>query len=96
VLGIVGGWAKMPARTDEQDEDDEGGETPKIGGIEKGSAYHQRGGGWGLGAGNEEVVKPVEEDDDDEALDWDQVQAVVEKMVGMKPNEPTEPRRRAT
>lgn len=76
VLGIVGGWATMPARTDQQEEDDEGGETPRIGGIEKGPtrSYPQRGGGWGLGAGNEEVVRPVEEDDDDEALDWDQAQ----------------------
>lgn len=81
VLGIVGGWATVPARTDEQDEDDEGGETPRIGGIEKGRAYHQRGGGWGLGAGNEEVVRPVEEDDDDEALDWDQVQVSESYLV---------------
>ncbi|OJA12988.1 hypothetical protein AZE42_06532 [Rhizopogon vesiculosus] len=98
VLGIVGGWATMPTRTDEQDEDDEGGETPRIGGIEKGPtrSSHQHGGGWGLGAGNEEVVRPVEEDDDDDALDWNQVQAVVERMVGMEPNEATEPRRRLT
>lgn len=76
MLGIVGGWATMPVRTDEQEEDDEGGETPRIGGLDKGltRSYHQRGGGWGLGAGNEEVVRPGEEDDDDEALDWDQAQ----------------------
>ncbi|KAG0708340.1 HbrB-like-domain-containing protein [Suillus ampliporus] len=99
VLGIVGGWATMPTRTDEREEDDEGGETPRIGGIDKGLTrpYHQRGGGWGLGAGNEDVIRPVEEDDDDEALDWDQAQAVVERMVGMKPNEATaDSRRRAT
>ncbi|KAJ8590391.1 HbrB-domain-containing protein [Rhizopogon salebrosus TDB-379] len=97
VLGIVGGWATMPVRTDEQEEDDEGGETPRIGGLDKGltRSYHQRGGGWGLGAGNEEVVRPGEEDDDDEALDWDQAQAAVEKMVGMKSNEAAvEPLRR--
>lgn len=96
VLGIVGGWATMPA-TDEREEEEEGGETPKIGGIDKGlTKYHQRGGGWGLGAGNEDIIRPVEEDDDDEALDWDQAQAVVEKMVGIKPVETTaDSRRRA-
>ena len=75
-MGIVGGWAAMPVRTDEQEEDEEGGETPRIGGIEKGTIrpYLQRGGGWGLGAGNEEAVRPVEEDDDDEALDLDEAQ----------------------
>ncbi|KAJ3934341.1 MAG: HbrB-like-domain-containing protein [Lentinula lateritia] len=36
-------------------------------------------GGWGLGAGNE----PGEGGDEDEPLDWDQAQAVVERMVGM-------------
>lgn len=98
VLGIVGGWATMPA-TDEREEEEEGGETPKIGGIDKGlpKPYHQRGGGWGLGAGNEDIIRPVEEDDDDEALDWDQAQAVVEKMVGIKPVETiADSRRRAT
>ncbi|KIK39226.1 hypothetical protein CY34DRAFT_89578 [Suillus luteus UH-Slu-Lm8-n1] len=76
VLGIVGGWATMPVRTEEQEEEEEGGETPKIGGIDKGPTkpYHQRGGGWGLGAGNEDIIRPVEEDDDDEALDWVQAQ----------------------
>lgn len=99
VLGIVGGWATMPAPTDEREEEEEGGETPKIGGIDKGLAkpYHQRGGGWGLGAGNEDIIRPVEEDDDDEALDWDQAQAAVEKMVGIKPVEAVaDLRRRAT
>ncbi|KAG2342517.1 HbrB-domain-containing protein, partial [Suillus weaverae] len=99
VLGIVGGWAAMPARPDEREEEEEGGETPKIGGIDKGltKPYHQRGGGWGLGAGNEDIIRPVEEDDDDEALDWDQAQAVVERMVGVKPVEAVaESRRRAT
>jgi hypothetical protein len=42
-------------------------------------------GGWGLGAGVEEVAK---EDDDDENMNWDQAQAVVERMVGMKEQEP--------
>ncbi|KAG1812422.1 HbrB-like-domain-containing protein [Suillus subaureus] len=99
VLGIVGGWATMPVPTDEREEEEEGGETPKIGGIDKGLAkpYHQRGGGWGLGAGNEDIIRPVEEDDDDEALDWDQAQAAVEKMVGIKPVEAVaDLRRRAT
>ncbi|KAJ3982492.1 HbrB-like-domain-containing protein [Lentinula detonsa] len=36
-------------------------------------------GGWGLGAGNE----PGEGGEEDEPLDWDQAQAVVERMVGM-------------
>lgn len=100
VLGIVGGWATIPVQTDErEEEEEEGGETPKIGGIDKGLAkpYHQRGGGWGLGAGNEDIIRPVEEDDDDEALDWDQAQAVVEKMVGIKPIEAVaDSRKRAT
>lgn len=76
VLGIVGGWAAMPTQTDEREEEEEGGETPKIGGIDKGltKPYHQRGGGWGLGAGNEDIIRPVEEDDDDDALDWAQAQ----------------------
>lgn len=51
-------------------------------------------GGWGLGGGMEEQAKP-EEDDEDEALDWDQAQAVVERMVGMKPND-QQPSRRMT
>ncbi|KAG1799785.1 HbrB-like-domain-containing protein [Suillus plorans] len=100
VLGIVGGWAAMPTQTDErEEEEEEGGETPKIGGIDKGltKPYHQRGGGWGLGAGNEDIIRPVEEDDDDDALDWAQAQAVVEKLVGIKPIEAVaDSRRRAT
>ncbi|KAJ3716531.1 HbrB-like-domain-containing protein [Lentinula raphanica] len=36
-------------------------------------------GGWGLGAGNE----PGSGGEEDEPLDWDQAQAVVERMVGM-------------
>ncbi|KAI0958325.1 hypothetical protein AcV7_004176 [Taiwanofungus camphoratus] len=36
-------------------------------------------GGWGLGAGSEE--KRTEEEDEDEKLDWDQAQALVERMV---------------
>ncbi|KDQ57725.1 hypothetical protein JAAARDRAFT_156667 [Jaapia argillacea MUCL 33604] len=57
-------------------------------------------GGWGLGAGGNEESLKTEEDDEDETLDWDQAQAVVERMVGMKPsgNEPppSEARRRMT
>ncbi|KAJ3518142.1 hypothetical protein NLJ89_g65 [Agrocybe chaxingu] len=51
-------------------------------------------GGWGLGAGHEENNKAEEEEDD--ALDWDQAQAVVERMVGMNTNAHPEPRRRMT
>ncbi|KZT04629.1 HbrB-domain-containing protein [Laetiporus sulphureus 93-53] len=40
-------------------------------------------GGWGLGAGAEEKKLEEEEEDDDETMDWDQAQAVVERMVGM-------------
>lgn len=39
-------------------------------------------GGWGLGAGQEDIGKMGEEEED-EPLDWDQAQAVVERMVGM-------------
>jgi len=54
-------------------------------------------GGWGLGGGAEDSGKGTEEDDEDETLDWDQAQAVVERMVGMKPNDtPPEMTRRRT
>jgi hypothetical protein len=51
----------------------------------------QRGsvGGWGLGNWREVGEKKANgavEDEDDE-MDWDQAQAVVERMVGMKPSE---------
>ncbi|TFY64797.1 hypothetical protein EVJ58_g2380 [Rhodofomes roseus] len=39
-------------------------------------------GGWGLGVTGEE--NKVEEDEEEENMDWDQAQAVVERMVGMK------------
>ncbi|KAI6032820.1 HbrB-like-domain-containing protein [Pisolithus orientalis] len=84
----------------------EGAKTPRIGAMEsdreippalRPSVEHRHRastGGWGLGAGKEE--KQREEDDDDEIMDWDQAQAVVERMVGMKPlDSPTESRRRA-
>jgi len=39
-----------------------------------------------LGGGSEDAAaKTVEEDDEEENLDWDQAQAAVERMVGMKP-----------
>ncbi|KAL4080232.1 HbrB-like-domain-containing protein [Scleroderma yunnanense] len=84
--------------------DTEGVETPRIGGMERGDIplalrptveHHHRAstGGWGLGAGKEERQR--EDDDDDEIMDWDQAQAVVERMVGFKHLEsPTEARRR--
>jgi hypothetical protein len=31
-------------------------------------------GGWGLGAGHEDIGKPAEEEEEDEPLDWDQAQ----------------------
>lgn len=40
-------------------------------------------GGWGLGAGHEDTARTAEEEEEDEPLDWDQAQAVVERMVGM-------------
>ncbi|KAF9047300.1 HbrB-like-domain-containing protein [Panaeolus papilionaceus] len=43
------------------------------------SATRITSGGWGLGAGHEEPAK----EDEDEPLDWDQAQAVVERMVGI-------------
>ncbi|KAG1746101.1 HbrB-like-domain-containing protein [Suillus lakei] len=50
-----------------------------------------------LELGTRTVIRPLEEDDDDEALDWDQAQAVVEKMVGIKPIEAVaDSRRRVT
>ncbi|TFY57046.1 hypothetical protein EVG20_g8693 [Dentipellis fragilis] len=55
-------------------------------------------GGWGLGTWHEEG-KDKEEDDEDEAMTWDQAQAAVERMVGIKtPDTPTQPetRRRMT
>ncbi|PPQ89541.1 hypothetical protein CVT25_012213 [Psilocybe cyanescens] len=56
------------------------------------SAARASTGGWGLGAGNEEPAK-LGEEEEDEPLDWDQAQAVVERMVGM--NSHLETRRRA-
>ncbi|TFK54029.1 HbrB-domain-containing protein [Heliocybe sulcata] len=56
-------------------------------------------GGWGLGGGGtEEPEQAKEEDEEEDTMDWDQAQAVVERMVGMKPNEVQAPemRRRMT
>ncbi|KAF8629174.1 hypothetical protein AX17_005759 [Amanita inopinata Kibby_2008] len=39
-------------------------------------------GGWGLGEGHVDAVKTVDEEED-EPLDWDQAQAIVERMVGI-------------
>ncbi|KAH9485286.1 Target of rapamycin complex 2 subunit bit61 [Psilocybe cubensis] len=57
------------------------------------SATRASTGGWGLGAGKEEPTKTGEEEED-EPLDWDQAQAVVERMVGMNPH--IDARRRVT
>ncbi|PBL02141.1 HbrB-domain-containing protein [Armillaria gallica] len=43
-------------------------------------------GGWGLGMGHEDSGKIEEEED--EPLDWDQAQAVVERMIGMNSSIP--------
>ncbi|KAF5385991.1 hypothetical protein D9615_002415 [Tricholomella constricta] len=51
-------------------------------------------GGWGLGAGHEDVSKTLDEEEEDEMLDWNQAQAIVEHMVGM--TSPPESRRRMT
>lgn len=48
-------------------------------------------GGWGLGVTGE---GKAQEDDDDDTMDWDQAQAVVERMVGM--NTLQDSRRRGT
>lgn len=88
-------------------DDDDGGETPRTGvrfmnlqqSREKDKEFldslrspdpERVGGGWGLGIGNEE--KKADEEEEDEPMDWDQAQAVVERMVGM--NTPQEGRRR--
>lgn len=31
-------------------------------------------GGWGLGAGHEDIIKTADEEEEDEPLDWDQAQ----------------------
>ncbi|KAG5646283.1 hypothetical protein DXG03_003879 [Asterophora parasitica] len=54
-------------------------------------------GGWGLGAGHEDVSKTLDEEEEDEMLDWNQAQAIVEHMVGMTaPLEGVGMRRRMT
>ncbi|KAI9572065.1 HbrB-like-domain-containing protein [Boletus coccyginus] len=103
----AGGWpvgGNVPGDDADADAEDEGGnegnETPRVGTMEyrdrkappaRPGLQHAQTGGWGLGAGNEE--KEVD-DDDDEAMNWDQAQAAVERMIGMKPESPTEMRRR--
>ncbi|KAI0063525.1 HbrB-domain-containing protein [Artomyces pyxidatus] len=97
------------------DDEQDGGETPRIGFAPERERERefleslrspdppldQRAsvGGWGLGAWNEEGKDKGEEDEEEDPMDWDQAQAVVERMVGMKPNDSPhapEPRRRAT
>ncbi|KAH7923922.1 HbrB-domain-containing protein [Leucogyrophana mollusca] len=117
MIAHAGGWIirdSPPASVDDsaldvERDDNDGGETPRIGGMEPryrdsveplrpGLEQHRAStGGWGLGAGNEGNGHARDEDDEDEALDWDQAQAVVERMVGMKPSDsPTDARRRVT
>lgn len=78
----VGG--NVPADDADADAEDEGGnegnETPRVGGMDHRGRrgvplepkHANTGGGWGLGAGNEE--KGYLEDDEDEVLNWDQAQ----------------------
>ena len=48
-------------------------------------------GGWGLGEGGEEAGRTGEEEEE-EGLDWDQAQAMVERMIGITPdNRPLHP-----
>ncbi|KAF8348114.1 HbrB-like-domain-containing protein [Amanita rubescens] len=42
-------------------------------------------GGWGLGEGGEEAGRTGEEEEED-GLDWDQAQAMVERMIGITPD----------
>ncbi|KAG8213794.1 HbrB-like-domain-containing protein [Butyriboletus roseoflavus] len=92
------------AYADAEDEGgDEGNETPRVGAMDyhdrrgvpsaRSAQQHANTGGWGLGAGNEEKD---DDDDDDETMNWDQAQAAVERMIGMKPESPTDMRRRRT
>ncbi|KAJ7784157.1 hypothetical protein B0H16DRAFT_1782965 [Mycena metata] len=43
-------------------------------------------GGWGLGDGTLDSARPEEEEDESPIFDWDEAQAVVERMVGMSMN----------
>ncbi|KAF8135589.1 HbrB-like-domain-containing protein [Boletus edulis] len=105
----AGGWpgsvppTAVPADDADADAEDEGGnegnETPRVGTMENRdwkvpttrlAQQYANTGGWGLGAGNEEKE---DDDDDDETMNWDQAQAAVERMVGMKPESPTDMRR---
>lgn len=51
-------------------------DTEEEGGVERPA------GGWGLGRGQEH--QGGEDDDEEEALDWEQAQGVVERMVGLR------------
>ncbi|KAJ6607765.1 HbrB-like-domain-containing protein [Mycena sp. CBHHK59/15] len=51
-------------------------------------------GGWGLGPGGGTLDSAKPEEEEDEPLNWDEAQAVVERMVGMSMNGQTELRRR--
>ncbi|CAL1707939.1 unnamed protein product [Somion occarium] len=83
-----------------EDEGDDGGDTPRFHGFvetgrEQGREFLESlrspdletpnpgMGGWGLGIGNEDK-KVDDEPEEEDNMDWDQAQAVVERMVGMK------------
>jgi hypothetical protein len=51
-------------------------------------------GGWGLGPGGAVDNAQPEEEQDEQPLNWDEAQAVVERMVGMSMNGQSEMRRR--
>ncbi|KAJ7755696.1 HbrB-like-domain-containing protein [Mycena maculata] len=51
-------------------------------------------GGWGLGPGGGTLDSAKPDEEEDEPLNWDEAQAVVERMVGMSMNGQSEMRRR--
>ncbi|KAG9316463.1 HbrB-like-domain-containing protein [Chiua virens] len=99
------GSGNTPTDDADADAEDEGGnegnETPRLGAMDNRDRrgmpslrlerQHANTGGWGLGAGNEEKE---DDDDDDDTMNWDQAQAAVERMIGMKSESPTDMRRR--
>ncbi|KAJ7782858.1 HbrB-like-domain-containing protein [Mycena metata] len=80
--------------TEEGDDDLFGDETPKVAQGLTGAGAGA-GGGWGLGPGGGTLdsARP-EEEEDEPPLNWDEAQAVVERMVGMSMNGQSEMRRR--
>ncbi|KAJ7502771.1 HbrB-like-domain-containing protein [Mycena galericulata] len=79
--------------TEDGDDDIFGDETPRVA---QGLADREREarGGWGLGPGGGTLDSAKPEEEEDEPLNWDEAQAVVERMVGMSMNGQSEMRRR--